>query len=277
MAILKRINLMTILIGTLIAGVIFVVAGMLYAHEDKRISILFFFVGGVVTLFVICKAWSDLVYPPKPAATDVLLPGVGETPKFMYPPHKPTTLDDLPEYVRGPNFPPELRDQMLADANRHNNGGVVTPSPAIPKDAVQIFLGATLVWTEDFPYTVLAQGDEKMMVIDRAGSGILLSAKFFSADGTVVGEVVKNRVILNEANLWGARTERTANRITVFNKKAEMVFDIEYINEHAIRILGAFFLRNGARILITQEQQIFGPAQFEAGFLGNNKGGAIRI
>jgi hypothetical protein len=49
------------LIGGLVAAGIFAAAGMLYTHDDKRLAVWTFFVGAVLTLFIACKMWADLV------------------------------------------------------------------------------------------------------------------------------------------------------------------------------------------------------------------------
>lgn len=51
------------LIGSLIAAVIFTAASMLYSHDDKRLAIMGFFLGAMVTLVIICKVWLDAVQP----------------------------------------------------------------------------------------------------------------------------------------------------------------------------------------------------------------------
>gem|GEM_PF-6093555 len=49
-----------VICGFVVAGV-FTLAGMFYGHSDKRIAIWTFFVGGVFTLFAVCKIWADAV------------------------------------------------------------------------------------------------------------------------------------------------------------------------------------------------------------------------
>jgi uncharacterized Rmd1/YagE family protein len=52
---------MFVIIGGLVLAGVFTLAGMLYNHDDKRIAILTFFLGGVFTLAMGCKIWSDSV------------------------------------------------------------------------------------------------------------------------------------------------------------------------------------------------------------------------
>src|ERR1700730_12082262 len=57
---------MFVIIGGLVAAVIFTAAGMLYNHDDKRLAIGFFFLGGVLTLLIVCKVWCDSVTADRP-------------------------------------------------------------------------------------------------------------------------------------------------------------------------------------------------------------------
>jgi hypothetical protein len=69
----KRVDFMFVIISGFVVAIILAAAGMLYSHDDKRIAIWVFFVGGVLTLFIICKVWSDAVTVPdaldKPSPT----------------------------------------------------------------------------------------------------------------------------------------------------------------------------------------------------------------
>ena len=70
------------------------------------------------------------------------------------------------------------------------------------ESATRLYLGNSFTWTETFPYAVMAQGDEDMMVLDREGNALSFSAKFFDANGKILCEVAKNRFQRNPNNTW---------------------------------------------------------------------------
>jgi hypothetical protein len=56
---------MLVVIGGLVLALLLTLAGMLYNHEDKLLSILTFFLSGVFTLAIACKVWYNAVQPKK--------------------------------------------------------------------------------------------------------------------------------------------------------------------------------------------------------------------
>jgi hypothetical protein len=123
--------------------------------------------------------------------------------------------------------------------------------PEIPEDAVRIFLGSNVAWTTDFPFTVISQGTEDLIFVEREGDGLTLSGKFFNKDGKIICELVKNQFHLNPANYF--RIERTPHRLAVVDDEAKPIIELEFINRRALLFLGDFYLRGGNHVLITPD------------------------
>ena len=146
--------------------------------------------------------------------------------------------------------PPEQRDQRAKrfDENMAN-------VPDLQESSVRIYFGSSATWTNEFPYTVIAQGNEDMVMLERIGDKIAFSAKFFDQDGKIVCEIVKNQFHVNPHKMF--RMEKTDHRLRVFNDEARRVIDVEYINPTAIRLLGDFYMREGRHVVIDEKGTSF--------------------
>jgi hypothetical protein len=131
-----------------------------------------------------------------------------------------------------------------------------------PASATRIYFGQIFVWTVKFPYAIVAQDEEDLMVIDRNERGeIAISAKFFNAGGKILCEIDKNRFQRHATNTWSMKTD--AHRLVVNDDEARPIIDVEFLNPRAIRISGEFYLRDGFIVSIKQDKQIFGLLHFE--------------
>jgi hypothetical protein len=150
------------------------------------------------------------------------------------------------------------------------------PNPELPtsaKDklrisdsAVILALGNSLAWSSKFPHTVLAQGGEPMIVIDKQETGASVSAKFFDRDGKIICELVHNQ--LYPGNLF--RKEQSPHSLTVYDMEAKKALQVEFINPRAFRILGDFYLRRGTRVVITQDEQLLGTMHLSGSVAGES-------
>jgi hypothetical protein len=101
-----------------------------------------------------------------------------------------------------------------------------------------------------------------MLTVGRDGSGLWLSASFFSKEGKIICKIVKNAFTLSETPGVVFRMERSAHRLTVFNDEDKMTCDFEYINPKADRLLGEFHFRNGVPVVLSNEKQQYGGITF---------------
>ena len=155
------------------------------------------------------------------------------------------------------------------------NGDTQIPSN-VPKSATVFFLGDTIVSTVTFPLVIIRQQQENILTVGKEKEGIYFSGKFFSEEGKIICEIVKNEFHLNVKNYF--RIEKTDHRLTVFDEEARVAIDIEFINERSIRLLGNFHLRNGKSIILTETAAIINGNLFAGNvfnFAQGDEGGAI--
>ena len=154
------------------------------------------------------------------------------------------------------SWPPDMQASIRARANE------IAESDA-PPTATRLYLGNAHTWTETFPLVVMGQGDEDMIVLKREGDLLKLCAAFFDSAGKLLCEIVDNQFKTNPQNTW--RIENTKHRLKVFNDERKVVVDIEFINNHAIRILGDFYLRRGFHAEINANSMRLGETMHFAG------------
>ena len=145
----------------------------------------------------------------------------------------------------------------------------------IPDSAMILFLGNAVAWTSTFPHSVITQAGEDLITINRSNDGIVISAKFFDKTGKIVCEIVDNAFHLNNNNVF--RMERPPHGLKVFNDEARCVLEVDFINEHAVRFFGDFYLRNGLHVIMTPDQFRLGAGDFSGNIMGGNSGGAVYI
>ncbi len=96
------------------------------------------------------------------------------------------------------------------------------PTPKIPKgvsipsNAIAVFLGNSVAYNSSFPHTIIEVGNEPLLVVNKQGNNITISARFFSVDGKIVAELKENQFHINPSNYY--RIERP-------NEHALIIYD----------------------------------------------------
>lgn len=153
-------------------------------------------------------------------------------------------------------------------ANLLTPGGARTPDLSmwgddLPSGAYIVLLGQHVAWTESFPFTIVRQAGEPMIVVDLKNGELALSAKFFNPDGTIVCEIEDNQIHLNKGQYFRIVRE-SPHELTVINHQGRPMFTIDYLNERCVRVLGDFHLRGGFRVVIDHERLVMQNAGVNA-------------
>jgi hypothetical protein len=151
------------------------------------------------------------------------------------------------------------------------------PQISIPDDALRLHLGGMTAVTASDSCRVLMIDGQSIVSIRRRNSGILVSAKVFSADGRIVAEIDDNEFHLNPNNFF--RRERpNKSELTVFDQQGTEVLRVKFLNPHTFRIFGRFPTRQGTLIAAEGVTQI-GRNRFSNAFFGfaNSSTGAAFV
>lgn len=127
----------------------------------------------------------------------------------------------------------------------------------IPADAIALFFGNSLAYTNSFPHTVIEVGAEPLLVINKQGNIITVTAKFFSEDGKIVAELKENQFHINQNNYF--RLERPSDHaLVIYDQKGNESLNIHFINPTVIKLTGKFYLPKHPPVIITEDYQLFG-------------------
>lgn len=127
----------------------------------------------------------------------------------------------------------------------------------IPHDAIALFFGNSLAYTNSFPHTIIKIGNEPLLTINKQGNIVTVTAKFFSEDGKIVAELKENQFHINPSNYF--RMERPDDHtLIIFDHKGQESLNVHFINPAVIKLTGRFYLPKHPPIIITEEYQLFG-------------------
>jgi len=162
--------------------------------------------------------------------------------------------------------PPEMSGELIP-ANKP------TPPNAcgtIPPNALAILLGNSAAFNSSFPHTVIEVGNQQLLIINKKGDRITISAKFFSRDNRIVGELKENQFYINPNNYF--RIERpNEHSLIVYDQEGNKTINLEFLNPSAIRLLGRFYLPNRPPIIIEEDFQTFGGVKMSRVCFGENR------
>jgi len=148
-----------------------------------------------------------------------------------------------------------------------------TPSNAcgdIPSNALSLFFGNSVAYTNTFPHTVIEVKDEQLLVINKEKEKITISAKFFSRDGKIVAQLKDNTFYINPNNYF--RIERpNDHKLILYDQETTQILNVEYMNPSVIKLLGTFYLPNRPPLIIGEDWQTFGGLKMSGNCFGNNR------
>ncbi|HEX4147163.1 MAG TPA: DUF3500 domain-containing protein [Pirellulales bacterium] len=127
----------------------------------------------------------------------------------------------------------------------------------IPESVIIVDFGGTVrSFAADFPFPVVKEQGEWVILLGQEGSKLWVSARFYNDAGQMVCEIEKNQLRTNDQNAY--RIERTPHALTVFDQEAKKVFAIHFLNDRAVRLFGDFYSREGCHVVINESGVEFG-------------------
>ena len=112
----------------------------------------------------------------------------------------------------------------------------VSSNCAIPKGAVGLYLGNTVSAITAFPHVVFKVHGEDVLVLDREGSGLVVSYIAFDDWDKVVGRLNKN--VFTAINPASHVERPSASNLVVFDDRDTKVLDVQFLNPQAIKVTG---------------------------------------
>jgi hypothetical protein len=142
----------------------------------------------------------------------------------------------------------EIQEHLGEIQKQETFSGLLTPSDEptppnacsefIPSGAMLVMLGNSASFDLKYPFTVIKIGDERMLVVDRVGEQIAISAKLFSEDGRIVAQLDKNRFFINPNNYFRKEISADGHSLVIYDQKDIEVLNVKFLNATTIEFLG---------------------------------------
>jgi hypothetical protein len=129
-------------------------------------------------------------------------------------------------------------------------GNYLTPSNScnpdlLPTDAVALLMGSKgdATWTNKFPHTVIAYGDDPVLTLDRIEDGnIAVSLKVLDKSGDLVSSIDRNEFNIANHALLTHKPRPDKSTLVVFDEEGNEALYVRYLNKKAIYVRGYMYL-----------------------------------
>jgi len=108
----------------------------------------------------------------------------------------------------------------------------------VPSGATLVIVGNSASYSTWSPSTVIEINDDKMLVMEKIGGRVAISAKLFSSDGKMVAELIKNQFFINPNNYFRKEVASDGHSLTVYDQGGLQVLNVRFINENTVAFLG---------------------------------------
>lgn len=103
---------------------------------------------------------------------------------------------------------------------------------------LKVYMGSLLVFTE-FPVCILIRIDDRdLLEFHRGPKGIAVDAQILDDNGTVIAQIEDNEFFINKDNYF--RMSGGAHSLNVFDRSADPVLRVRYINPSTLTLSGRF-------------------------------------
>ena len=135
----------------------------------------------------------------------------------------------------------------------------ITVQEKPPADAIKLYLGNCLAWWQgnaSHSHSLVTINNEPILTLDLEENGLFLSGKIRRAeDGREVMNLIKNKFVRNP-NVFVDPRQPSEHELVVSGKSGERLLYVNYLNEKAIAIEGAFYDSEGNWILTIDGHEI---------------------
>jgi hypothetical protein len=129
------------------------------------------------------------------------------------------------------------------------------------------FFGNSEAYTLNDKLILWNIGGDDLLVFQRTGTGLSVSAKVLDSNGRIVAQIVDNQFFVNVRDSF--RIDASSSHSLLVNDRAgNRVLAVEFLSPRAIKILGTFFGPRGEQISIAEDRQQFGGVTMSGNCFG---------
>jgi hypothetical protein len=110
----------------------------------------------------------------------------------------------------------------------------------IPKDALKIFLGNSMGWTQDSRQSVLKIDGREALTVTFQNEKIGVYAKFFSKDARIVAELDGDKYYVNPGNSFRVENPDDSTLTVYDGVEGAKILHVRFLNKNSLLITGTF-------------------------------------
>lgn len=134
-------------------------------------------------------------------------------------------------------------------------------SENVPAGALLLYLGKSTAFiptgheesSSDSAKVVLLTANQPALTLERAGSGLYVTANVMSPDGKFVVKIERNKLI-NHPNNSAYLIRSETSTLAIYDEHDQEVFYVRYMNSFAVRIRGVFGFPGKHTLIVTDEE-----------------------
>lgn len=218
-----------------------------------------------VALYLIATSLMYLALPEPPVNLSDPLTAAGEDwPRINNLDVQKRTRELRTEHTAG--WPESKSEQREAFVNEPLG---FEPEMFIPKDAMRVYLGGTVVFTHAKEQRILEILGHPLLSVRRSEDGILLDAEVYDSEGKIVATIEDNAPRPSTESYLAERPDR--HTFTVRDLENREVLRVRYVNETCIVVTGIFRYKGESliaekhRILLDRDGEILGSVYHGTG------------
>ena len=150
-----------------------------------------------------------------------------------------------------------------------NSTGFLTPAndsdpvynceEEIPGDAMLVFLGNSVAYSENDDYDIIHLQKEVALGVKNTLSGLLVNATLRDKTGRGTLFIENNKFVMNGNAIWYGK-KPDAHTLEVYDEFGKKSFYLRYLNSHAIKVIGTFYASDPSirPYIIEEDNQVLG-------------------
>ena len=156
--------------------------------------------------------------------------------------------------------PDAVRTMLENIQSQVNTTGVLEPDtipypvgffPTPDNSGLNVFFGSNLISFNGDRCVILNLSGEDALWVERAGTGMLISAKVFDPDKKIMAEIEKNKVTINPNNTF--KHEIKKHSLVVVSQADQEVLNVNFMNPHVMIITGIFYGEGFGRLVASNK------------------------
>jgi hypothetical protein len=161
----------------------------------------------------------------------------------------------------------ELRDSTRLMPGRLPTPRILENSEIVPDDALLVFWGPTVAWSNQMPHTILQMDGKPMLTVDRDRRGLVIKVlRIFDDSNRIIARIDEDGFWVEPSTRKG-RPDRST--LVVYDRTDTEVLRMTLLNRKALSVTGVFRAEGVPTVVLTPETMRVGTNTFRVGMIAN--------